>query len=50
MKTSAHAFKRDIDNIEWFLAIGNTNVNLGFETSFKIYWKKHPPLNRSQAE
>ena len=44
-----YAFKRDIDEINWSLATGNTDVNLSFEIFLRLIGKiidKHAPMKK----
>ena len=46
-------FKRDIDQIEWFLATGNTDVNLSFEIFLRLIEKtldKHAPPKKTSRK
>ena len=45
--------KIDIDGIEWYLATGNTDVNLSFEISLRLIGKildKHAPLKKTKKK
>ena len=47
------AFKRDIDEIDWPFAIGNTNVNLSFEIFLRLIGKilvKHISLKKTSRK
>ena len=47
------AFKRDSDEINWSLATGNADVNLGFETFLRLTEKtldKHAPLKKKSRK
>ena len=46
-------FKRDIDQIDWFLATGNTDVNLNFEIFLRLIEKtldKHAPPKKTSRK
>ena len=48
-----YAFKRDIDEINWSLATGNTDVNLSFEIFLRFIGKiidKHAPLKKTSRK
>ena len=51
------AFKRDIDEIDWPLATGNTDVNLSFEIFLRLignilnkHAPKHAPLKKTSKK
>ena len=47
------AFKKDIDEIDWSLATGNTDVNLSFEIFLRLIGKildKHGSLKKTSTE
>ena len=51
--TLTHAFKKDIDEIDWSLATGNTDVNLSFEIFLRLIGKildKHAPLKKKSRK
>ena len=48
-----YAFKRDIDEIHWSLAAGNTDINLSFEIFLRLIGKildKHAPLKKKSRK
>ena len=47
------SFKRDIDEIDWSLATGNTDFNLSFEVFLRLIGKildKHAPLKKTSRK
>ena len=50
---NTYTFEREIDEIDWSLATGNTDINLSFEIFLRLIGKiidKHAPLKKTSRK